>query len=96
MSPTDKSLYLKQFSALKYGAPLYRPCDVQLGDVGFIDTQDGFFQRLYNVADPPRNMAGCPRPLELIRSDPLFESWQAIHVSLCSLSFSLSDSCRPS
>jgi hypothetical protein len=43
MSHTDKSLYVKQFSSLGFGFPMYRPCDVQLGDAGFIDAQDGFF-----------------------------------------------------
>jgi hypothetical protein len=91
------SLYVKQFSSLRYGAPIYCPCDVQLGNVGFIDTQDGFFQKLYNVADPPKNdVAGCPDPLELVECEPLFESWEAIHVSTRPLSLSLSDSCGPS
>src|ERR1700722_3255574 len=71
MSRTDKSLYVKHFSSLKYGAPIYRPCDVQLGDVGFIDTQDGFFQKLYNVSNPPQNVPGCPPPLELVKCTPL-------------------------
>jgi hypothetical protein len=68
----------------------------QLSDVGFIDTQDGFFQKLYNVVDPPKNdVAGCPDPLELAKCEPLFESWEAIHVSTRPLSLS-SDSCGPS
>src|ERR1700754_4726119 len=97
MARTDRSLYVKQFSALGYGAPIYRPCDVQLGDVGFIDTQDGFFQKLYNVADPPKNsVAGCPGPLEIVKSKPLFENWEGIHVSTHPLSLSSSDSCGSS
>jgi hypothetical protein len=97
MSHTDRSLYVKQFSSLGYGAPIYRPGDVQLGDVGFIDTQDGFFQKLYNVADPPKNdVAGGPDPLKLVKCEPLFESWEAIHVSTHPLSLSLSDSCGSS
>jgi hypothetical protein len=90
-------LYVKQFSSLRYGAPVYSPCDVQLGYVGFIDTQDGFFQKLYNVADPPKNdVAGCPDPLELVKCETLLESWEAIHASTRLLSLSLSDSCGPS
>jgi hypothetical protein len=86
-----------QFSSLRYGAPVYSPCDVQLGDVGFIDTQDGFFQKLNNVADPPKNdVAGCPDPLELVKCEPLLESWEAIHASTRLLTLSLSDSCGPS
>jgi hypothetical protein len=43
---------------------------VQLDDVGFIDTQDGFFQKLYNVADLPKNhVAGCPDPLKLVKCE---------------------------
>jgi hypothetical protein len=97
MSHTDKSLYFKLFSSLKLGAPIFHPCPVQLGDVGFIDAQDGYFQKLYNVADPPKNVAGCPDPLKLVKCEPLFEKWEAVHVSTTHpLSLSSSDSCVPS
>ena len=55
MAPTDKDVYIKRFSELERGAPLYQPCEVHVGDVGFIDAQDGFFQKLYNIASPPTN-----------------------------------------
>jgi hypothetical protein len=99
MSHTSKSLYVKRFSSLGFGVPIYHPCDVQLGDVGFIDPQDGIFQKLYNVADPPtkNGVAGCPPdPLKLVKRKPLFENWDAIHVSTRPPSLSLSDSYVPS
>ena len=80
MVPTDKDVYIKRFSKLKKGAPLYDPSEVQVGDVGFIDPLDGHFQILYNIANPPTdNKPGCPTPFEVkkyIRS----EEWDAIHV----------------
>jgi hypothetical protein len=91
MAPTDKDVYIKRFSALKKGAPLYHPCEVQVGDVGFIDEQDGFFQKLYNIADPPRNLnPGCPPPINL-ETTSLTEQWDAIHV--CYLSCFITENC---
>ena len=80
MAPTDKDVYIEQFSKLKRGGPLYRPGEVQVGDVGFIDEKDGFFQKLYNIADPPRNdNPGCP-PAITFETTRHTEQWDAIHV----------------
>ncbi|KAN0102362.1 hypothetical protein V8E52_012022 [Russula decolorans] len=66
MAPTDKNLYIEQFSKLEKGTPLYQPCAVQVGDVGFVDPLDGFFQKLYNIDNPPTSgEPGCPPPIEL-------------------------------
>ena len=94
MSRTDKNLYVQQFSSLGYGAPIFDPCDVQLGDVGFIDAQDGFFQKLYNVADPHKvGVAGCPDPLKLVKCKSQIQNWEGIHVCTSHpLSHSFSDS----
>jgi len=81
MSPTAKDIYDKRFSELKYGAPLYRPCEVQLGDVGFIDIQDGFFQKLYNISNPPsKEFPGGPPPVAIKRISHKPERWDAIHL----------------
>jgi hypothetical protein len=80
MAPTDKDVYIKRFSALKRGGPLYQPCEVQVGDVGFIDRDDGFFQKLYNIANPPTNgKPGCPPPIKF-KTSSRTEQWDAIHV----------------
>ena len=80
MAPTDKDLYIERFSELKRGGPLYQPCEVQVGDVGFIDTQDGFFQKLYNIAKPPTNgRPGRPDPIKFETASHT-EQWDAIHV----------------
>jgi hypothetical protein len=80
MAPTDKDVYIKRFSELERGAPLYRPCEVQVGDVGFIDPHDGFFQKLYNIANPPMNdKSGCPPPIKFETTSHT-EQWDAIHV----------------
>jgi hypothetical protein len=80
MPPTDKDLYIKQFLKLKKGRPLYQPCAVQVGDVGFIDPQDGFFQKLYNIAKPPTSdEPGCPSPIRL-ETTRHPEQWDAMHL----------------
>ncbi len=80
MAPTDKDLYIKRFSELKKGAPLYQPSEVQVGDVGYIDAHDGFFQKLYNIANPPRNgKADCPPPIKC-KTIRHIQEWDAIHV----------------
>jgi hypothetical protein len=80
MAPTDKGLYIKRFSELERGAPLYRPSKVQVGDVGYIDAHDGFFVKLYNIANPPRNgKHGCPPPFKF-ETTSYTEQWEAIHV----------------
>jgi hypothetical protein len=80
MAPTDKDVYIKRFSELERGAPLYRPCPVQVGDVGYIDPHDGFFQWLYNIANPPRNRnRGGPPPIKFETTSHT-EQWDAIHV----------------
>jgi hypothetical protein len=93
MPPTDKDLYIKQFLKLKKGRPLYQPCAVQVGDVGFIDPQDGFFQKLYNIAKPPTSdEPGCPSPIRL-ETTRHPEQWDAMHVCYlsCSILGTLSD-----
>jgi hypothetical protein len=50
---TDKDIYFREFSKLERGAPLFEPGEVQVGDVGYIDAKDGFFEKLYNIANPP-------------------------------------------
>jgi hypothetical protein len=57
MPPTAKDVYIEQFLKLEMGTPLYRPGAVQVGDVGFIDPLDGFFQKLYNIETPPPRVA---------------------------------------
>jgi hypothetical protein len=80
MAPTDMDVYIKRFSELKRGGPLYQPCEVQVGDVGFIDPHDGFFQKLYNIADPPTNRKpGCP-PRVKFKTTSRTEQWDAIHL----------------
>jgi hypothetical protein len=80
MARTDKDLYIKRFSELERGVPLYHPCLVQVGDVGFIDTHDGFFQKLYNIANPPTNgNPGCPPAIKFVTTS-YTEQWAAIHV----------------
>jgi hypothetical protein len=83
MAPTDKDVYIKQFSKLKKGGPLYEPCEVQVGDVGYIDVHDGFFQKLYNIANPPTNdKPGCPLAIKF-KTTTRTEQWDAIHVCYC-------------
>jgi hypothetical protein len=65
MAPSDRNLYIKQFSKLEKGTPLYQPCAVHVGDVGFVDPLDGFFQKLYNIETPPTDDAGFPPPTKL-------------------------------
>ena len=84
MPPTEKDVYIKRVLKLRKGTPLYQPCAVQVGDVGFIDPLDGSFQALYNIAHPPTSdEPGCPRPikLEFIRHP---EQLDAFHVSYLS------------
>jgi hypothetical protein len=82
MAPTDKDLYIKRFSKLEKGGPLYQPCPVQVGDVGFIDPHDGFFLQLYNIADPPsptNSKLGCPPRIDF-ETTSFTVHWDAIHV----------------
>jgi hypothetical protein len=80
---TDKDVYIKRFSALKKGGPLYEPCEVQIGDVGYIDVQDGFFQKLYNIANPPEDKPGCPPPIKFETTARPPETWGPFHVCYC-------------
>jgi hypothetical protein len=77
---TDKDVYIERFSELKRGAPLYQPCQVQVGDVGFIDPQDGFFQKLYNIANPPTTHFNDSPPSIKFETTSHTEQWDAIHV----------------
>jgi hypothetical protein len=80
MAPTAKDVYIKRFSELKIGGPLYEPCEVQVGDIGYIDPRDGFFQKLYNIANPPtRSAPGRPPPVKF-ETTTRKEWWDAIHV----------------
>jgi hypothetical protein len=87
MARNDMHVYINMFSRLDKGAPLYQPCEVQVGDVGFIDAQDGFFQKLYNIAKPPANgKRGCPPPIKLETTSHA-EQWNAIQVCTCRVSY---------
>jgi hypothetical protein len=78
MAPKD--IYMKQFSRLGRGVALYEPTTVHVGDVGFINPQNGSFCKLYNIDDPPRNdKPGCPSPIKLGTASHSQE-WDAIHV----------------
>ena len=39
--------------------------DLELGDIGFMDENDGLFHKLYNVAElePLADIHGCPPPV---------------------------------
>ena len=64
------------------GLPIYEPdTDVQLGDIGFMDENDGLFHKLYNVAEPPTEIHGCPPAVTLVKGTVRCESLHAIHVS---------------
>jgi hypothetical protein len=80
MPPTAEDIYTEQVLKLKKGTPLYLPCAVEVGDVGFIDPLGGFFQKLYNVAKPPMdNEPGCPSRI-FLESTCHPEQWDAFHV----------------
>jgi hypothetical protein len=83
MAPNPKDLYVKAFSGLRMGLPMYEPSvNLQLGDIGFIDENEGLFHKLYNVAKPPvHEFDGCPPALELVASKARYERLEAIHVS---------------
>ena len=67
-----KTTYVKRILPLKFGFPLFSPCSVQLGDVGFVKRNDGSFQVLYNIAHPDTNIEGSPPPVELATATPDF------------------------
>ena len=77
------------------GLPIVEPSvDVRLGDIGFMDENDGLFHKLYNVAEPPVHIHGCPPAITFVKSEPRYERLDAIHVSFmfflfywCLLSF---------
>ena len=82
MSPNHKDIYVKAFSTLRMGLPIYEPSiDVQLGDIGFVDENDGVFHKLYNVAEPPAHIDGCPPAVNLVKGEPRKEVLNPIHVS---------------
>ena len=83
MAPNHKDIYVKALSALRMGLPIFEPSiDVQLGDIGFMDENDGLFHKLYNVAKPPVDMHGCPPAVNLVKGEPRYEYLDAIRVSL--------------
>ena len=82
MSPNHKDVYVKELSTLRMGLPIFEPSiDVQLGDVGFMDENDGLFHKLYNVANPPVDIHGCPPAINLVKGALRYECLDAIHVS---------------
>ena len=82
-SPLD--IYVKQLSKLNYGAPLFEPCDVQLGDVGFINTLTGSFEKFYHIADPPATTEPSPVPVKFDSLIIKNRGWGPIHVCTRSL-----------
>ena len=84
---SHKDIYVKAFSTLRMGLPIYDPSiDVQLGDIGFMDENDGFFHKLYNIAEPPASVDivhidDCPPAVNLVRGAPRYERLDAIYVS---------------
>ena len=81
MSPNHKDIYVKAFSSLRMGLPIYEPSiDVQLGDIGFMDENDGLFRKLYNVAEPPVDIDGCPPAVNLVKGAVRNEHLDAIYV----------------
>ena len=82
MAPNHKDIYVKAFSTLRMGLPIFEPSiDVQLGDIGFMDENDGLFHKLYNVAEPPVDIHGRPPAVTLVKAEPRYEPLDAIHVS---------------
>ena len=82
MPPNHKDIYVKAFSTLRMGLPIFEPSiDVQLGDIGFMDEIDGLFHKLYNVTEPPVDIYGCPPAVHLVKSEPRYECLDTIHVS---------------
>jgi len=59
---------------------IYEPCvEAHLGDIGFVDKNDGIFHKLFNVADPP-DKPGSPPPFKLVKGTPRKEHLDAIHL----------------
>lgn len=82
MAPNHKDIYVKAFSTLRMGLPIYEPSrDVQLGDIGFVNENDGLFHKLYNIAEPPMDRDGCPSAVNLVKGTPLIEYLDPIYVS---------------
>ena len=88
MPSNAKDLYTQQLLKLDKGTPLYQPCAVEVGDVGFVDPLDGDFQKLYNIANPPRSSRpGRPPSIQLKRTRREMRC-SAYHVCLPRLSCS--------
>ena len=84
----SKDTYVKAFSTLRMGLPIYEPTiNVQLGDIGFVDETDGLFHKLYNVAEPPVDIDGCPPAVNLVKGALRYEHLDAIYVSFTFFSF---------
>ena len=82
MAPNHKDIYVKALSALRMGLPIFEPSiDVQLGDIGFMDENDGLFHKLYNVAEPPVDIHGSPPAINLVKGETRYERLDAIRVS---------------
>jgi len=83
MPLNHKDIYVKAFSTLRMGLPIFEPSiDVQLGDIGFTDENDGLFHKLYNVAEPPVDKDGCPPAVNLVKGEVRYEQLDAIHLKL--------------
>ena len=80
MPPNHKDIYVKAFSTLRMGLPIFEPSiDVQLGDIGFMDEIDGLFHKLYNVTEPPVDIHGCPPAVLLVKGEPRCECLRSKH-----------------
>jgi hypothetical protein len=68
--------YIKEMSKLKMGYPLYDPeDDMSPGDVGFIQSENGKFRRLFNIFLPADHHThtrfGVPNGFEPLRLEDL-------------------------
>jgi hypothetical protein len=87
LQPQDT--YTRAMIPLKFGFPLFSPCNVQLGDVGFVNRANGSFQLLFNIAEPDTSIDGHPPPVTLVSTKPDLSEWQAIHVCFCFCTYSI-------
>ncbi|KIJ40267.1 hypothetical protein M422DRAFT_32320 [Sphaerobolus stellatus SS14] len=74
---TVKDLYVGAFVKIPYGAPLFHPTPITLGDIGYIDENDGHFKKLFNISKPGRGF-----PALKVKEDVTKEVWGPIHVIL--------------
>ena len=74
-----KATYEKALEDMGHGFPLFSPGEVELGDVGFVDS-DGLFHTFYNIANPPK---GGPKEVFLERDKEPEYVLGPIHVGSC-------------